>query len=489
MTGVPSVFGQEQFTAEEHDAIQKVLRQRLGPNFISQRIGAGGQKLAYIEGWRLINLANETFGFNGWSHSVTQQTVDFVDHFNGRYYVGISAFVRVQLKDGVYHEDIGYGVSEGMKSKALSIEKARKEAVTDGLKRALKSFGNSLGNCLSDKEYLRCINKAAKPLAPVYDISEMKQEITDARINKAWLLKQQKQLEGPRHSFPPGNIPTVKKEILNSADSESDTVIKVAQQQQQQKDIQTKVPGSNNAMETRNCHSKESSSVKSHEISAVNSTASDMNRCLGDDTPKMPGSSSSKNKCKSKTKVEVSPCYTENQRQERIQRQKQKQEEFQRIRNNNKPQQKTEGTNTAAGGGSGGGSGDSKNPKNKSICDKANESTRSISSRSDDRSLLPEDLFDDHDVWNQSLDAEIVNLETALLSSDKVTTALTEMVLKSSPSSQKLPSAVQTLNDGLSCVSAISRLSPRNPRGCEKVLQLIKDTRDEFRIKKQRLDI
>lgn len=41
-------------------------------------------------------------------------------------------------QDGVFHEDIGYGVSEGMKSKALSIEKARKEAVTDGLKRALK---------------------------------------------------------------------------------------------------------------------------------------------------------------------------------------------------------------------------------------------------------------------------------------------------------------------------------------------------------------
>lgn len=44
----------------------------------------------------------------------------------------------LQLQDGVHHEDIGYGVSEGMKSKALSLEKARKEAVTDGLKRALK---------------------------------------------------------------------------------------------------------------------------------------------------------------------------------------------------------------------------------------------------------------------------------------------------------------------------------------------------------------
>lgn len=51
---------------------------------------------------------------------------DFVDHYNGRYYVGVSAKVKVQLKDGVFHEDIGYGVCEGMRSKALSIEKARK---------------------------------------------------------------------------------------------------------------------------------------------------------------------------------------------------------------------------------------------------------------------------------------------------------------------------------------------------------------------------
>ena len=46
-----------------------------------------------------------------------------------------------------------------MRSKALSIEKARKEAVTDGLKRALKSFGNVLGNCLNDKDYVRSVVK------------------------------------------------------------------------------------------------------------------------------------------------------------------------------------------------------------------------------------------------------------------------------------------------------------------------------------------
>ena len=80
-----------------------------------------------------------------------------------RFYVGVSSFVRVQLKDGAFHEDVGYGVSEGMRSKALSIEKARKEAVTDGLKRALRAFGNVMGNCISDKQYLRYIQKQPKP--------------------------------------------------------------------------------------------------------------------------------------------------------------------------------------------------------------------------------------------------------------------------------------------------------------------------------------
>ncbi len=107
-------------------------------------------------------MANETFGFNGWGHSVTHQSIDFIDQSNDRFYVGVSAFIRVQLKDGTYHEDVGYGVSEGMRSKALSIEKARKEAVTDGLKRALRSFGNLLGNCISDKDYLKYVQKQQK---------------------------------------------------------------------------------------------------------------------------------------------------------------------------------------------------------------------------------------------------------------------------------------------------------------------------------------
>ncbi|XP_075797284.1 DNA repair protein RAD52 homolog isoform X5 [Pelodiscus sinensis] len=91
-------FGQYQYTADEYQAIQNALRQRLGPEYISSRQAGGGQKVCYIEGHRVISLANEMFGYNGWAHSVTQQNVDFVDLNNGKFYVGVCAFVKVQLK-------------------------------------------------------------------------------------------------------------------------------------------------------------------------------------------------------------------------------------------------------------------------------------------------------------------------------------------------------------------------------------------------------
>ncbi|KAM6960570.1 DNA repair protein RAD52 homolog, partial [Aplochiton taeniatus] len=125
------------------------------------------------------------FGYNGWSHSISQQNVDFVDLINGKFYVGVSAFIKVQLKDGSFHEDVGYGVSEGLKSKALSLEKARKEAVTDGLKRALKCFGNALGNCILNKEYLMAINKIPKQPAPPLDPAQTKRTDSEPLVEKA----------------------------------------------------------------------------------------------------------------------------------------------------------------------------------------------------------------------------------------------------------------------------------------------------------------
>lgn len=41
----------------------------------------------------------------------------------------------------------------------MAFEKAKKEGTTDALKRALRNFGNVLGNCIYDKDYLTKVTK------------------------------------------------------------------------------------------------------------------------------------------------------------------------------------------------------------------------------------------------------------------------------------------------------------------------------------------
>ncbi|KAF5381340.1 hypothetical protein D9615_008363 [Tricholomella constricta] len=173
----PSLFNSElsEATTLKIASLQAKLNQKLGPEYISQRPGpGGGPKLTYAEGWKIINLANEVFGFNGWSSNVVSLTTDFIDYNeeSRRYNVGTTAIVRVTLRDGVYHEDIGYGMVENSKSKGASLDKCKKEAVTDGLKRALRSFGNLLGNCLYDKSYTQEVVKI-KVAPPKFDKSEL----------------------------------------------------------------------------------------------------------------------------------------------------------------------------------------------------------------------------------------------------------------------------------------------------------------------------
>ncbi|KAJ7789394.1 RAD52 DNA repair protein [Mycena olivaceomarginata] len=143
-------------TYDRVSRLQAKLNQKLGPEFISQRPGpGGGPKLTYAEGWKVINVANEVFGFDGWSSNITSLTTDYMDYNEEtrRYNIGVSAVMQVSLKEGVFHEDVGYGMIENAKAKGMALDKCKKEAVTDGLKRTLRTFGNVLGNCLYDKQY------------------------------------------------------------------------------------------------------------------------------------------------------------------------------------------------------------------------------------------------------------------------------------------------------------------------------------------------
>ncbi|KAI8854675.1 hypothetical protein BC829DRAFT_438974 [Chytridium lagenaria] len=71
-------FGSRPFTDEERLEINRKLKQCLGSEYMANRSGPGGGKLTYLEGYRAISLAHEIFGFDGWSHSILETSVDYV---------------------------------------------------------------------------------------------------------------------------------------------------------------------------------------------------------------------------------------------------------------------------------------------------------------------------------------------------------------------------------------------------------------------------
>ena len=69
-----------EYTAQEIATLSSRLEKQLGPEYISSRPGAAGQKVHYLAADKCINLANEVFGFNGWSSSIKQLQIDYVGH-------------------------------------------------------------------------------------------------------------------------------------------------------------------------------------------------------------------------------------------------------------------------------------------------------------------------------------------------------------------------------------------------------------------------
>lgn len=163
----------QEFTEKEKAIISTSLSKKLGPEFISYRTGYNNTRLMYVEGWLIITLANQIFGFNGWSSEVKEMIVDYSEKENNKWAVGVTCTARIILKDGTTREDVGFGSAENQRSKGQAIEKARKEAVTDAIKRALRQFGNALGNCCYDKEYAKEIAGVSKVKKTQFDANRL----------------------------------------------------------------------------------------------------------------------------------------------------------------------------------------------------------------------------------------------------------------------------------------------------------------------------
>ncbi len=123
-------------------AVNDALRQPLDPALVSERKGRGGRRFSYIEGHTAIDQANKVFGYGGWGYELVGD-VTLREFKSGAAY---SATVRVTVPGAPSRTDVGFQpVSD---DSAEGHETAYKGAVTDALKRALRSFGDRFGNGL-----------------------------------------------------------------------------------------------------------------------------------------------------------------------------------------------------------------------------------------------------------------------------------------------------------------------------------------------------
>lgn len=154
----------KKFTSKQRQKISEQLDKSLGPEYLSVRPGFGNAQLTYVEGWLIISIANSIFGFDGWSSKIKNFTEEYSEVIDGKLSVAYTCCCRVTLKDGTYKEDVGFGSAENQRQKGLAIEKAKKEAATDAIKRTLRQFGNALGNCCYDKEFIKNVQVSAKTM-------------------------------------------------------------------------------------------------------------------------------------------------------------------------------------------------------------------------------------------------------------------------------------------------------------------------------------
>ena len=74
----PSLFGTTSFDEKDQSKTEQMLHQKLGKENLSRRPGPRGTRLTYIESCKAIELANHTFGFNGWSCHLVECKEEYV---------------------------------------------------------------------------------------------------------------------------------------------------------------------------------------------------------------------------------------------------------------------------------------------------------------------------------------------------------------------------------------------------------------------------
>lgn len=135
------------------DAQKKALEAPLDPKHVKKPSGSFGPKGDYLEGWHVINELNRIFGFDGWSYTIDlsrDALTEGQDSKGQPQWQAAYTCICTLTIDGVTRQDVGFG-SGFSKGIGDAIEGATKEAATDALKRAARTFGNVFGLALYDK--------------------------------------------------------------------------------------------------------------------------------------------------------------------------------------------------------------------------------------------------------------------------------------------------------------------------------------------------
>ena len=137
------------------DKQNQVLAYELDSSRIKSR-SKGNVSLSYLEGFDVIETANKIFGYGNWSYNISklEQVSQELNH-NQNNVICYKAVISITVYDtqhskSITREDVGFG-SGIAKTLADAHESGAKEAVTDAIKRAMRSFGNQFGNSLYDK--------------------------------------------------------------------------------------------------------------------------------------------------------------------------------------------------------------------------------------------------------------------------------------------------------------------------------------------------
>lgn len=127
-----------------------MMQAPLDPKHVVKPSGNFGPKGDYLEGWHVINEMNRVFGFDGWSYTI-DLTRDALEKVEGKdqWQAAYTCICTLRVGD-VVRQDVGFG-SGFAKMIGDAVEGATKEAATDALKRAARTFGNVFGLALYDK--------------------------------------------------------------------------------------------------------------------------------------------------------------------------------------------------------------------------------------------------------------------------------------------------------------------------------------------------